>query len=497
VSTWPDGTVAATYEFRHALYRDVLYERVPAGQRGELHRRVAERQESAYGERETEIAAELAHHFYRANNQSKAVKYFQLAGRQAVRRSADREAISHFTASLRIVETWPLGLERLRRELRLCVDLQAPLITTTGYTSLEVESVARKARELCRELGDGPELFAVLGRLGSVHFNRRELKIAIELGQQMMHIAQTSNSPFLLLWAHYFLGFGLAALGENQAAREHLEGSFALYDRDRAGSYGFVQDPGPTCLLQLAIALHRLGYPDLALRKALDGIQLARELSHPFTLAWVVNFATLIRVKRGDDREASALADENVATSEKYGFDQFLVSATVWQGFMMVRRGMVDGIARMREGLAIAKPVHPSDGLGLLAEAHLRLGQGKEGLAFVTEALTLESYGDCTAWLNRLKGDLLLLQDDREEAEGFFRESIEIARKQSDKSQELETTTALSRSIARKDRDEARVMLSKIYNSFTEGFDTPALKEAKALLDEWNATPAPSRRHRV
>src|SRR5260370_28737140 len=63
VSTWPDGTVAATYEFRHALYRDVLYERVPAGQRGELHRRVAERQESAYGEREAEIAAELPHHF--------------------------------------------------------------------------------------------------------------------------------------------------------------------------------------------------------------------------------------------------------------------------------------------------------------------------------------------------------------------------------------------------------------------------------------------------
>jgi predicted ATPase len=88
-----------------------------------------------------------------------------------------------------------------------------------------------------------------------------------------------------------------------------------------------------------------------------------------------------------------------------------------------------------------------------------------------------------------LKGDLLLVQDKRyePEAERLFRESIEIARKQNDKSQELETTLALSRLIATKNRDDARMMLSEIYQSFTEGSDTADLKEAKALLETLSA----------
>ena len=75
VTQWPDGTVAASFRFHHALYRDVLYERVPAGHRIEMHRRIAMREESAYGERVAERAAELAHHYLSANDKLNAVKY--------------------------------------------------------------------------------------------------------------------------------------------------------------------------------------------------------------------------------------------------------------------------------------------------------------------------------------------------------------------------------------------------------------------------------------
>jgi predicted ATPase len=71
------------------------------------------------------------------------------------------------------------------------------------------------------------------------------------------------------------------------------------------------------------------------------------------------------------------------------------------------------------------------------------------------------------------------------EAEQCFRTAIEIARRQSARSEELRATTSLARMLrdtAR--RDEARAMLAEIYNWFTEGFDTSDLKEAKALLDE-------------
>jgi predicted ATPase len=90
-------------------------------------------------------------------------------------------------------------------------------------------------------------------------------------------------------------------------------------------------------------------------------------------------------------------------------------------------------------------------------------------------------------YLNHVKGELLLAQNpsDAAKAERCFRTAIEIARRQSAKSEELLATTSLARLLAKQGKpDEARAMLAAIYGWFTEGFDTADLKEAKALLDE-------------
>jgi adenylate cyclase len=159
---------------------------------------------------------------------------------------------------------------------------------------------------------------------------------------------------------------------------------------------------------------------------------------------------------------------------------------------------MVEGIARIREGLAAARDAQPL-GLGLLADACGRIGLHKEWPAVIEEVLKREFNSDrrdVTAWFYQLKGDLLLVQNDQNEveAEDCFRESINIAQSQSNKSQELVSTAHLARLLARKNRDGARAMLSEIYNWFAEGFDTLPLKEAKALLDELSTTRVPSRR---
>jgi predicted ATPase len=91
--------------------------------------------------------------------------------------------------------------------------------------------------------------------------------------------------------------------------------------------------------------------------------------------------------------------------------------------------------------------------------------------------------------LRRLKGELLILDSGAEgEAEGSFRDAIEVARRQGAKWFELRATTPLARLLATQGkRNEARAMLSEVYNWFTEGFDTADLKDAKALLDELRA----------
>ena len=98
-SEWPDGTVASSFRFLHSLYGDVLYGRVPAGYRVELHRRIAARLEKAHGERAGEIATELAHHYSRANDRNKAIQYLQIAGERAAARYAMVEAERHYTSA--------------------------------------------------------------------------------------------------------------------------------------------------------------------------------------------------------------------------------------------------------------------------------------------------------------------------------------------------------------------------------------------------------------
>jgi predicted ATPase len=116
-TTWPDGTVAATFHFHHALYQYALYDRVPDNHRVELHRRIAEREETAYGERVGEIAAELAHHYGRSNEAQKAVEYLGRAAQRALARSAFAEALAHALAGLALIPTLAATAERGHREL--------------------------------------------------------------------------------------------------------------------------------------------------------------------------------------------------------------------------------------------------------------------------------------------------------------------------------------------------------------------------------------------
>jgi predicted ATPase len=128
--------------------------------------------------------------------------------------------------------------------------------------------------------------------------------------------------------------------------------------------------------------------------------------------------------------------------------------------------------------------------LSLIAEVQSRFGQCDEAMAAIEEALAIiEETGERAfeAEVHRTRGELLLAGavSNAAQAEQSFRLAIEVARRQKAKSWELRVTLSLSRLLrASNRRDEARAMLSEIYNWFTEGFDTADLKDAKALLEE-------------
>jgi predicted ATPase len=238
-----------------------------------------------------------------------------------------------------------------------------------------------------------------------------------------------------------------------------------------------------------------LGYPDQALKRIRESLTLAQELSHPSSLAQALFTSTWLYQRRRKVEATQEQAEALITLCHEQ-------RSLLWEALGIAMRGWAlakqqrkeEGIAQIRQGLA----AHQATGeelwqpifLALYAEACREAGQPEEGLTALTEALDLVSKTqerNCEAELYRLRGELLLMQDEASaaQAESCFQRAIEIARQQSAKSWELRATTSLAGLLAHQGRrDEARSMLAEIYAWFTEGFDTPDLKEAKALLEE-------------
>jgi tetratricopeptide (TPR) repeat protein len=309
--------------------QDAAYNALLKSRRRELHQRIAQILEERFPDTAMSAPELLAHHHTEAGFLEQAVRYWRRAGRRATERSANVEAIAQLRNGLELVTRFRQSPQRLTAELRLQMALSTPLIATKGYTDPEVEKACKRALELCQQLGEAPQLFTVLGGLTSIYLNRGELEIALELARQMLRLAETRQDPALLLWAHYVLGFTLESQGVLKSARDHLERSIALYDPQRGGTYGFVQEPGPTAMAMLSHVVHSLGYPEQALGRMREAVALARNLSRPFTLAWVVGSAGALYWRRGDRLAAREFWQEEVALCNEQGFKARLSSNPV------------------------------------------------------------------------------------------------------------------------------------------------------------------------
>jgi predicted ATPase len=138
---WPDGTVTTRYGFLHALYQEVLYERLAAGRRRFLHQQIAECQEHGYGRQAPEIAAELAVHFEHGREYGRAMQYRQHAADVAMQRYAYREAIVHLIQGKELLQRFPETPDRNHKELYLLLQLIEPLVTLKGEAAPEVEHI--------------------------------------------------------------------------------------------------------------------------------------------------------------------------------------------------------------------------------------------------------------------------------------------------------------------------------------------------------------------
>ena len=261
-----------------------------------------------------------------------------------MRRSANPEAIAHLTAALELLKTLPDTPDRTQQELSLQISLGAPLMASKGFAAPEVERAYTRARELCEQLGETPQLFPVLYALSLLHYVRAEYKTARELGEQYLAVAQSIQDSASLVSAHYMLLCILFDLGELVPAREHAEQGLVFYDPQQHHSLAFLTgyDPGMGCLSVTAWTLWLLGYPDQAIKRSYEALALAQQLSHPHSLASTLSFAALLHQYR---REGKAIQEQTqivIALSTEHGFPLWLALGTLLQGWALADQGQIE-----------------------------------------------------------------------------------------------------------------------------------------------------------
>jgi tetratricopeptide (TPR) repeat protein len=264
----------ATYLLKHALIQDTAYESLLKSRRQQLHQYIARVLEEQFAETKETQPELLAHHYIEARLVEQAVPDWQQAGQRASQRSANTEAVTHFTKGLELLLTLPDTPERAQQELTLQLALGSGLMVSKGFGVPEVESPYARARELCQKVGETPQLVPVLWGLAAFYGMKGEFQTAVQLEEQLMRLARSLQDPAALLVAHRLRGIHSFFLGELIQARMHLEKGMALYDRQHHHALTFLYggyDPGVQLLGYAAATMWCPGYADQALWQRRQG----------------------------------------------------------------------------------------------------------------------------------------------------------------------------------------------------------------------------------
>lgn len=487
----------ARFTFKHALIQDTAYESLLRSTRQHWHGKIAESMESEFPQLAESEPALLAHHCTEAGQTVKAIGYWEKAGLQAQERSAHSEAISHFEQGRKLVELLEVSEERDGLEFRLQIPYGVALLTTQGYAAPGVGPVFERARELGNKLAGPGEQFFIHWGIWAWQVVREELQLCDHMAVEAQTLVEPLGDPGLQAEALFIPALTSFYLGDFEKSRQCCAQGFALYDEATAKAYArhTGQNVGVTMQCYWALSLWHLGYPDQAMHRIQQALDLGRSLKHPFSLAYVLCHSGWLFHHFRDSVKVSNFAVEGVALGKDQGFPFWLAEGMLHQGFsLLLDREVTDCMDALKGGLDVFRRTGANLSLchflSMFSEAHLLAGNTDEAMRSIDEALEASARNGNTFFLAeiyRLRGEILLARHQPDEAESCFNHSLRIARDQRAKSWELRTTMSLSRLWKSRNRsNEAHSMLSQIYDWFSEGFETADLVDAKQLLRSLN-----------
>jgi class 3 adenylate cyclase/predicted ATPase len=485
----------AVYAFKHALVQDAAHGSMLRSTRQQLHAQIAETLETHSPELMDTQPELFAQHYAEAGFVEKSVACWGKAGRGSAARSAMAEAAAQLQKALDQLALLPDGPERQRQELELRSSQGAVLFVLKGHGAPETGRVYARARELWEQLDFPSEFLRIPYGQSRYHVVRGEFDLASRLDEDLLRLSRQRNDSAGLVLAHYSSARNLMFAGRFGLSRTHLEQVFSFYDpiSQRSLIYQAGDDPYVAAGGISALVVYCLGYPDRALARSKAAIDEAWRLAHPPTLGSVLALGNMLVSLAGDDAALNERAEQLVTVAAEQGFPWWGAQGAIYLGWGKVKSGdVVEGISLLRRGLS----AHRATGAALWTPHHITrlamaceiVGEFEEAAFLLDDALKIvERTGErwFEAELNRHKGQLLLLQGHSETAEELYRKALSIAQEQDAKLWELRAAVSLARLHHDQDhRAEARDLLTPVYGWFTEGFATPDLKEAKALLGQ-------------
>jgi len=497
----PNGRGSPRYSFVHALYQNVIYDRVGEARRRRLHQMIGERTENAYPGTTEIVAAELASHFERSGDNQRAVKYMLQAAQRSFSVCAYAETIDYATKALTLAESLPATAHRNETELNCQLLIAVATCASKGYAAQETGAAFVRAEELSRVVADDFLRFQALAGIWSYFLLRRELITALKQAQQLLALAGRTHQKPYLLNAHMAMGLSLFYQGQFQAAQQHLQEALPQYDfeyyRSTVSLFGW--DPGVLVSCYDAQALWFLGFAERAEKAIKNATALAKKLGSPFNEALCYAISATYYAYRRDPEKTLEMAGAALKVANDPGFLHWIALASINKGWSLCQLGKInEGLAVFLDGLrrwtSTGAEMAGTTFQVLLGEIYQTKGDYNNGLTAIEDGLAIAADNNdrhYDAELYRLKGELLIERSKRNqtsdfaEAEECFKIAIDIARKQKARSLELRAAMALARlwKAVGKTR-ESRLILTKIYAQFTEGFDTPDLKIARKMLDE-------------
>lgn len=480
------------YAFKHALIQEAAYQSLLRSTRQTFHRNVVTVIETNFPDLAQNEPEVMAYHYMEAGFNERAIGYWQRAADRAMQKSANLEARTHLNNALALVAQLPESPERKRQELALRMALGPIIAAVKGMSDSEMRETFARAREISRELGDGPELMPVLWGLWLYNIVKADYGEAMDIASQCLKIAQEHDRPELFGPAHLALATTLIWQGKFTDARGHAARGLSYYDRerDKGSAWVYGLDTATGCLIDLARTSWFMGYPDEALRRIREAVEHTRRIDHAFSLGEALCFAAAVHLLRGEGESALQFGEEASAVSDKYSLPQWTAAGKIASGWSKIDLGMpTEGIGDLQQGVTMWKAIESGAALpwflALLAEGYIKVHEPSKALDALDEAQRLIDHtgeGFYAAEVQRLRGEVHRLTGDAVAAEQAYMESLRLARAQQALSLELRAAMGIGRIWMESRPEEALALIKPVIGRFTEGYETRDLKDAMEML---------------